>query len=135
MSSITTRSSSSSSNLPLGAAGGADVGVAGALYPEPEGRILEVPNLRIFTFAELRAATRNFKPDSVLGEGGFGRVYKGWVDERTMSPARSGTGMVIAVKKLNPESVQGLQEWQVNSFVHSSPSAALTDRGVNVNLF
>ncbi|EEE61505.1 hypothetical protein OsJ_15794 [Oryza sativa Japonica Group] len=29
-----------------------------------------------------------------------------------MSPARSGTGMVIAVKKLNPESVQGLQEWQ-----------------------
>ncbi|EAY95176.1 hypothetical protein OsI_16994 [Oryza sativa Indica Group] len=113
MSSITTRSSSSSSsNLPLGAAGGADVGVAGALYPEPEGRILEVPNLRIFTFAELRAATRNFKPDSVLGEGGFGRVYKGWVDERTMSPARSGTGMVIAVKKLNPESVQGLQEWQ-----------------------
>uniref|UniRef100_J3M0F3 non-specific serine/threonine protein kinase n=1 Tax=Oryza brachyantha TaxID=4533 RepID=J3M0F3_ORYBR len=108
MSSITTRSSSSSSSnqlLPLGP--------GGALSPEPEaGRILEVPNLRIFTFAELRAATRNFKPDTVLGEGGFGRVYKGWVDERTMSPARSGTGMVIAVKKLNPESVQGLQEWQ-----------------------
>jgi hypothetical protein len=80
---------------------------------EKEGRILEAPNLRIFTFAELRAATRNFRPDTVLGEGGFGRVYKGWVDERTMNPTRSGIGMVVAVKKLNQESVQGLQEWQV----------------------
>ncbi|XP_020113344.1 probable serine/threonine-protein kinase PIX13 [Ananas comosus] len=78
----------------------------------PEGRILEVPNLRIFTFAELKAATRNFKADTVLGEGGFGKVYKGWVDERTMNPVKTGLGMVIAVKKLNPESMQGLEEWQ-----------------------
>ncbi|KAL6633802.1 hypothetical protein ACP70R_026473 [Stipagrostis hirtigluma subsp. patula] len=77
-----------------------------------EGRILEAPNIRVFTFAELRAATRNFKADTVLGEGGFGRVYKGWVDERTMSPARSGAGVPVAVKKLNPESLQGVQEWQ-----------------------
>jgi hypothetical protein len=83
---------------------------------EKEGRILEAPNLRIFTFAELRAATRNFRPDTVLGEGGFGRVYKGWVDERTMNPTRSGIGMVVAVKKLNQESVQGLQEWQVRAY-------------------
>ncbi|WOL16830.1 hypothetical protein Cni_G25618 [Canna indica] len=77
-----------------------------------EGQILEVPNLRIFTFAELRSATRNFKPDTVLGEGGFGKVYKGWVDEKTLNPTRSGIGMIVAVKKLNPESVQGLEEWQ-----------------------
>ncbi|KQK00688.1 probable serine/threonine-protein kinase PIX13 isoform X2 [Brachypodium distachyon] len=80
--------------------------------PSTEGRILETPNLRIFTFAELKAATRNFKADTLLGEGGFGRVFKGWVDEKTMSPARSGSGMAVAVKKLNPESLQGLQEWQ-----------------------
>ena len=83
----------------------------------PEGRILEGPNLRVFTFAELRSATRNFKPDTVLGEGGFGRVHKGWVDERTLSPARNGAGssMPVAVKKLNPESLQGVQEWQVRT--------------------
>ncbi|XP_078177940.1 receptor-like cytoplasmic kinase 176 [Carex rostrata] len=78
----------------------------------PEGRILENPNLRIFTFTELRSATKNFKPDTVLGEGGFGRVFKGWVDEKTLNPTRSGSGLVIAVKKLNPESLQGLEEWQ-----------------------
>jgi hypothetical protein len=86
-----------------------------------EGQILEAPNLRTFTFLELRTATKNFRPDSVLGEGGFGRVYKGWVDEKTMNPAKSGTGMVVAVKKLNSESLQGYEEWQVKSGP-SSPS-------------
>ncbi|XP_008781318.2 probable serine/threonine-protein kinase PIX13 [Phoenix dactylifera] len=78
----------------------------------PEGRILEAPNLRIFTFAELKRATRNFKPETVIGEGGFGRVYKGWVDDKTLNPAKSGMGMVVAVKKMIPESLQGLEQWQ-----------------------
>ena len=30
-----------------------------------------------FTFRELAAATNNFRQESFLGEGGFGRVYKG----------------------------------------------------------
>lgn len=30
-----------------------------------------------FTFRELAAATKNFRSDCLLGEGGFGRVYKG----------------------------------------------------------
>ncbi|WOK94784.1 hypothetical protein Cni_G03489 [Canna indica] len=78
----------------------------------PEGRILEAPNLRIFSFAELKNATRNFRPESILGEGGFGKVYKGWVDEKTLNPSKSGVGMVVAVKKLNSESMQGVEEWQ-----------------------
>ncbi|KAK9287184.1 hypothetical protein L1049_015595 [Liquidambar formosana] len=76
----------------------------------PHGQILPTPNLRMFTFAELKAATRNFRADTVLGEGGFGKVFKGWLDEK--APSRSNTGSVIAVKKLNSESLQGFQEWQ-----------------------
>jgi hypothetical protein len=30
-----------------------------------------------FTFKELAAATKNFKAECLIGEGGFGRVYKG----------------------------------------------------------
>ena len=30
-----------------------------------------------FTFRELAAAAKNFRADCLLGEGGFGRVYKG----------------------------------------------------------
>lgn len=72
-----------------------------------------MPNLRTFTFAELKIATRNFRPDTILGEGGFGRVYKGWVEEKTLNPAKTGLGMIVAVKKLKPESIQGLEQWQV----------------------
>lgn len=82
------------------------------VYPQ----ILPHPNsnLRTFSFTELKTATRNFRSDTVLGEGGFGTVYKGWLDNRPS--ARTASGTVIAVKKLNPESLQGLEEWQVISF-------------------
>lgn len=79
----------------------------------PDGQILETPNLKVFTFAELKTATKNFKGDTLLGEGGFGRVYKGWVDEKSLTPSKIGTGMIVAIKKLNHESVQGFEEWQV----------------------
>ncbi|KAI5013410.1 hypothetical protein ZWY2020_034522 [Hordeum vulgare] len=60
---------------------------------------------------ELKTATRNFRPDSMLSEGGFGSVFKGWLDETTFTPAWPGTGMVIVVKKLNQEGFQGHREW------------------------
>ncbi|XP_044480283.1 probable serine/threonine-protein kinase PBL3 isoform X1 [Mangifera indica] len=79
--------------------------------PGSEGEILSSPNLKAFTFSELKNATRNFRPDSLLGEGGFGYVFKGWIDEHTLAPAKPGSGMVVAVKKLKPEGFQGHKEW------------------------
>ncbi|KAL2349285.1 hypothetical protein Fmac_003285 [Flemingia macrophylla] len=79
--------------------------------PRSEGEILSSPNLKAFTFNELKNATRNFRPDSLLGEGGFGHVYKGWIDEHTFTASKPGSGMVVAVKRLKPEGFQGHKEW------------------------
>lgn len=75
------------------------------------GKII-TPNLKMYTLAELKSATKNFRPDTVLGEGGFGTVFKGWVDDKTFAPSKVGVGMPVAVKKSNPDSEQGLKEWQ-----------------------
>ena len=79
------------------------------------GQILDYPNLKEFSFSELKLATKNFRPESLLGRGGFGKVYKGCLDEKTLAPCKSNSGMMVAIKKLNPESVQGFQEWQVKN--------------------
>ncbi|XP_058096571.1 probable serine/threonine-protein kinase PBL3 [Magnolia sinica] len=79
--------------------------------PRTEFEILSSPYLKALSFNELKNATRNFRPESLLGEGGFGYVFKGWIDEQTLAAARPGSGMVIAVKKLKPEGFQGHKEW------------------------
>ena len=66
-------------------------------------------------------ATRNFRPDSVVGEGGFGSVFKGWIDEHSLTPTKAGTGLVIAVKRLNREGLQGHKEWLVRIEFSSFP--------------
>ncbi|XP_065852302.1 probable serine/threonine-protein kinase PBL11 [Euphorbia lathyris] len=80
--------------------------------PKSEGEILlQSSNLKPFSFSELKNATRNFRPDSVLGEGGFGSVFKGWIDENSLAATKPGSGIVIAVKRLNQEGHQGHKEW------------------------
>nr|GEV18098.1 serine/threonine-protein kinase At5g01020 [Tanacetum cinerariifolium] len=65
-------------------------------------------NLDIFTYDEMRIATKLFRPDQVLGEGGFGVVYKGVIDENV----RPGYAKIpVAVKELDPEGIQGDREW------------------------
>lgn len=75
-----------------------------------QNQIIPSSSLRVFTFSELKVATRNFKADTILGEGGFGSVYKGWLEEKGTN--KTGSGSVVAVKKLNSESFQGFEEWQ-----------------------
>lgn len=68
-------------------------------------------SLKSFTLNELKSATRNFRSDSYLGEGGFGIVFKGWIDENSYTPTKPGVGIVVAIKKLKRESFQGHKEW------------------------
>ncbi|GMJ00442.1 PBS1-like 19 [Hibiscus trionum] len=71
------------------------------LYKEKE------HNLRVFSFQELRDATHCFNKLLKIGEGGFGGVYKG-----TISPLNGrGEPIVVAIKKLNTQGLQGHKEW------------------------
>ncbi|KAL6196345.1 hypothetical protein ACLB2K_031960 [Fragaria x ananassa] len=65
---------------------------------------------RIFTYHELCVATQNFHPDNLLGEGGFGRVYKGHLD---------CTNQVVAVKQLDRNGFQGNREFLVEVLILS----------------
>ncbi|XP_028082958.1 probable serine/threonine-protein kinase PIX13 [Camellia sinensis] len=105
-------SNSNSNNSAENRASPAAGGGGGVVQELPPSGQITTPNLKMFTYAELKTATRNFRPDTVLGEGGFGRVFKGWVDEKTYAPSRVGVGMAVAVKKSSPDSSQGLKEWQ-----------------------
>lgn len=62
-------------------------------------------------------ATRNFHPGSRIGQGGFGCVFKGWVDDNTFAAAEWGTGLAIAVKRLNHGRGRGYQEWLVSIYL------------------
>ncbi|GAV63724.1 Pkinase domain-containing protein [Cephalotus follicularis] len=57
-----------------------------------------------FTFRELASATKNFRADCLLGEGGFGRVYKGRLES---------TNQVVAIKQLDRNGLQGNREFLV----------------------
>lgn len=75
--------------------------------------------LRKFTFNDLKLATRNFRPESLLGEGGFGCVFKGWIEENGTAPVKPGTGLTVAVKTLNHNGLQGHKEWLVGKGFYS----------------
>ncbi|KAJ9189691.1 hypothetical protein P3X46_000952 [Hevea brasiliensis] len=57
---------------------------------------------RYFSFSELQEATKNFDQTAIIGVGGFGNVYLGVIDEGTQ----------VAVKRGNPQSEQGITEFQ-----------------------
>ncbi|XP_022932089.1 probable serine/threonine-protein kinase PBL23 [Cucurbita moschata] len=59
--------------------------------------------VQTFTFRQLCVATNNFSHHNLLGEGGFGRVYKGLID----------TTRQVAVKQLDPNGYQGNREFLV----------------------
>ncbi|MBA0776016.1 hypothetical protein Gotri_011078 [Gossypium trilobum] len=64
-------------------------------------------NLREFTFLELKTATKNFSRSLMIGEGGFGAVYRGLI----RSSEDSHKKIDIAVKQLSRSGFQGHKEW------------------------
>ncbi|KAL7098754.1 hypothetical protein ACP275_09G037700 [Erythranthe tilingii] len=79
--------------------------------PRTESEILSSPYLKVFSLDQLRRATSNFSEYSTLGEGGFGYVFKGWLDEEKLTATKPGTGLAVAIKKLIPYGLQGHNEW------------------------
>ncbi|XP_024627398.1 probable serine/threonine-protein kinase PBL16 isoform X2 [Medicago truncatula] len=62
-----------------------------------------------FTYDELKKITGNFRPDRVLGGGGFGSVYKGFISEELRDDLHS---LPVAVKVHDGDnSHQGHREW------------------------
>mmetsp|Transcript_688 Transcript_688/g.1867 ORF Transcript_688/g.1867 Transcript_688/m.1867 type:complete len:632 (-) Transcript_688:213-2108(-) len=74
-----------------------------------------MPAISAFDVATLQAATANFRRDNLLGEGGFGSVYKGQLAD----------GRRIAVKRLDRHGLQGDKEFMnevatLNRMSHNS---------------
>ncbi|CAN1337843.1 Serine/threonine-protein kinase RIPK [Linum perenne] len=64
--------------------------------------------LYVFTFSELRLITHNYARVNLLGEGGFGPVYKGFVDDKLKPGLKA---QPVAVKSLDLDGLQGHKEW------------------------
>ncbi|KAF3540746.1 hypothetical protein F2Q69_00024085 [Brassica cretica] len=64
-------------------------------------------SLRVFTYEELREATCGFSRRLKIGHGGFGNVYKGKIP----TTGDSDPPLVVAIKKLNPQGLQGHKQW------------------------
>ncbi|KAG5255275.1 G-type lectin S-receptor serine/threonine-protein kinase [Salix suchowensis] len=70
--------------------------------PELENDRNKGHNLKVYSAATIMAATNSFSADNKLGQGGFGPVYKGILQD----------GREIAVKRLSRSSGQGLVEFK-----------------------
>nr|POE97627.1 receptor-like protein kinase feronia [Quercus suber] len=57
---------------------------------------------RRFSLAEIKIATNNFDDDLVIGHGGFGKIYKGFIDDCTVN---------VAIKRRSLMSRQGFEEF------------------------
>lgn len=61
-----------------------------------------IGHLKRFSLRELQIATSNFNPKNIIGQGGFGVVYKGLLSNKT----------AIAVKRLKDPTFTGEVQFQ-----------------------
>ncbi|XP_042453072.1 probable LRR receptor-like serine/threonine-protein kinase At1g06840 isoform X1 [Zingiber officinale] len=62
---------------------------------------LKLNNVKCFTFEEMVLATRNFCKSTQVGQGGYGKVYKGTLDD----------GRLVAIKRALEGTLQGSKEF------------------------
>ncbi|KAK1552325.1 hypothetical protein Q3G72_014712 [Acer saccharum] len=67
--------------------------------------------LYCFCHSVLVNATNKFSNKNLIGQGGFGDVYVGYINFCTMKAAKPNAGLAIAVKKLRKRGTQGHDEW------------------------
>lgn len=72
-------------------------------------------DLRVFTFSELKWATRGFSRALVIGEGGFGCVYRGVVSVADARVAPDSK-IHVAIKQLNRHGFQASSLFTLRSF-------------------
>ncbi|CAL4901330.1 unnamed protein product [Urochloa decumbens] len=62
---------------------------------------VKIDGVRCFTFEEMAIATNNFDLSAQVGQGGYGKVYKGILAD----------GAVVAIKRAHEDSLQGSKEF------------------------
>lgn len=63
--------------------------------------LVKVDGVKSFTFEEMAAATKKFCNSSQVGQGGYGKVYKGILAD----------GTSVAIKRAQKDSLQGSKEF------------------------
>ncbi|KAJ0988476.1 hypothetical protein J5N97_006832 [Dioscorea zingiberensis] len=79
-----------------------------SISPEDLSLSLVGSNLYVFTLPELKLATQSFSTSNFLGEGGFGPVFKGIIDDKVRPRIKA---QPVAVKVLDLDGTQGHKEW------------------------
>ncbi|PWZ57453.1 Serine/threonine-protein kinase PBS1 [Zea mays] len=71
--------------------------------------------VRSFTYDEVCAATHGFEVDRFLGQGGFGQVYRGFLESTNQVP-----GQEVAIKRLDLQGQQGHREFVTEVLILSN---------------
>lgn len=82
--------------------------LSGSTLSEDLSTSLAGSNIHSFTLQELKVITQNFSSSNFLGEGGFGPVHKGFIDDELRPGLKA---QPVAVKLLDLDGAQGHREW------------------------
>ncbi|KAJ1691854.1 hypothetical protein LUZ63_016009 [Rhynchospora breviuscula] len=69
---------------------------------EDNGTAPQLKGTRCFTFEELKKCSGYFSENNEIGQGGYGKVYKGYLTD----------GVIVAIKRAAQGSMQGAQEFK-----------------------